>query len=523
MATPVKKRLGEILIEKGLISHPQLTDALKKTNQTGGKLGASLISLGFITEDQLLEALSSSLGLPFIDIAKNVISVETQVRFPYDLVKRYRIVPVSIHGQLITIATEDPTDYRVIEELQFTTNYNIRPVLASSYQISEIIRFFEQVGYAKKPYDLGMLRKIQEKMKVLTVDMLLSELVRLDGSDLHVTVGAPPSVRLRNELQRLNLPMVDRDTVKRFVEELLTKDQLQKLEKMKDIEIPYMKDGIGRFRVVIYMQRHSLTICARNLKAEIPTLESLGLPSVIKDSVLTRQGLLLVTGPAAHGKSTTLASIINLLNENRALNIITLEDPIEYLHKHKKCNINQREIGEDTASFVKGLKHVFRQNPDVIMIGELRDPESIHIAMKAAATGHLVLATMHTQDTASAIDTILNYFSGNEQNVIRQQLADSLICVISQRLVPRKSGEGRCLAYELMLNSSRIAALIREGKPHQIKVQTAAVRGDMETLEYSLANMVKRGIISAEDATHYALNKKSLEDILAQKRPEGTA
>ena len=515
MAKVQKKRLGEILLAKGLITHPQLTEALKNAHQHGTKLGLSLIVLGYVTERQILETLSESLKVPFIDISTKVISVETQKSFPGELVKRHNVVPIEIDNRRVTLAMEDPTDYLAIEDIRFKTDLAVYPVLASSYQLGELIKFFEQVGYAKKPYDLGHLRKLTDKMKSLVIDDLLSELVRLDGSDLHIAVGVPPSVKVANELVRLKLPIVDVETSVKLAKELLTEDQKKKLAKNGEVEIAYMKENVGRFRVVIYRQRRSLTICARNLKLEIPPFDTLGLPPVVKELALTRQGLLLVTGPAGHGKSTTLASLIDLLNENRALNIITLEDPIEYLHKHKKSNVNQRSVGEDTASFVSALKHIFRQNPDVIMIGELRDPESIYIAMKAAATGHLVLATMHTMDTCSTIDTIMNYFSGNEQKVIKQMLAESLICVVAQRLVPKKSAPGRVLAYELMQSSSRVSALIREGKPYQLKVQSTSASADMRTLESSLASLYKRGVISHEDAIYYALNKKALEDLIA--------
>ncbi len=515
MAKANKKRLGEILLAKGLVSHPQLTEALKNANQHGTKLGASLIVLGYVTEKQILETLSESLRVPFIDISTKIISIETQKKFPGDLVRRYNVVPVEIKNRRLTLAMEDPTDYAAIEDIRFKTDLSVYPVLASSYQIGELIKFFEQFGYAKKPYELGRLKKVSDKMKALSIDDLLLEMVRMDGSDLHVTVGVPPSVRIGNQLMRLKLPIVDLETSVKLVRELLTDEQKKKLAKNEDVEIAYMKQNVGRFRVAVYRQRRSLTICARNLKFDIPRFDTLGLPAVVKELTLTRQGLILVTGPTGHGKSTTLASLIDLINENRSFNIVTLEDPIEYLHKHKKSNINQRSVGEDTPTFVTGLKHIFRQNPDVIMIGELRDADSIYIAMKAAATGHLVLATMHTMDTCSTIDTIMNYFSGNEHNVIRQMLADSLVCVIAQRLVPRKSAPGRVLAYELMQSSSRVSSLIREGKPYQLKVQSTSGSADMQTLEISLASMYKRGIISYEAGVNAALSKKSFDDLIA--------
>jgi twitching motility protein PilT len=518
MPATKKKRLGEILIEKGLLGTSQLSNALKKSNQMGCRLGSSLIMLGYITEEQILSTLSEALNVPSINISNKDISVATQKAFPYEFVKKYRLIPIEVVNRQFVVAMEDPTNYAAIKEMQFKTNSPIRPVLASSYQINELLKFFEQKGYAKKPCNLSQLRLAEKKVKSLSIADLLSKMVKLDGSDLHIAVGAPPSVRVNNKIVRLNLPISSVQTVVKFATELLTDEQKRTLVKNKEIEIAYMKDKVGRFRIVIYRQRGSLTICARNLKAEIPPIEDLGLPASLKKLAMKRQGLVLVTGPAGHGKSTSLAAMVNLINEQRAVNIITLEDPIEYLHRHKKSNVVQREIGEDTASFMTGLKHIFRQNPDVIMIGELRDADSISIAIKAATTGHLVFATLHTMDTTSAIDTMLNYFKGETQNIVRHQLSTALLCVIAQRLVPKKSGTGRVLAYEIMQNSTRVANLIREGKTHQIKTQTTTAKGGIMAMEYSLASYYQRGIISYEDALSFADNDKLFNDIIAKKQ-----
>ncbi len=514
-----KMRLGEMLIEKGLINATQLSNALKQSNQTGIKLGASLIGLEYVTEDQILKTLSESLNVPFIDISKNVISTKTQLAFPYEFVKKYRVIPIGFANRQLVAAMEDPTDYVVIKDIQFKAGFRIKPVLASSYQVNELIKFFEQSGYGKKPCNLAQLKQVEIKMKTMKVDDLLLELVKLDGSDLHLTVGAPPSVRVNNKITRLNLPIVNSQIVIKFASELLTDDQKRELIKNKEIEIAYMKGEIGRFRIVIYRQRRSLSICARSLKAVIPPLDSLGLPPVLEKLAAKRQGLILITSPAGHGKTTTVAAIINLINERYSRNIITLEDPIEYLHRHKRSNVNQREIGEDTESFTTGLKHIYKQNPDVIMIGELRDPASISIAMMAATTGHLVLTTLNTMDTSTAIDTILNYFPGESQNIIRNQFADALTCIVAQRLIPKKTGSGRALAYEVMYNSSRVSNLIRDGKAHQIKTQTTTAKGgDVEAMEYSLVSLYQRGVISYEDALSYAENEHTFNNLISVHR-----
>jgi len=517
MPTKGKKLLGEILIDKGIISTAQLSNALKKANQMGCRLGSSLIMLGYATEEQILKTLSEELNVPAIMIAKKVISVDTQQAFPFEFVKKYRVIPIDAAGRQLIVAMEDPTNYAVIKDIQFKTNCAIKPVLASSFQINALIKFFEQKGYGKKPCNLAQLKQEEKKIKAMSIDDLLVQMVKQDASDLHVAVGAPPSIRVNNKIVRLNLPMVTVQTVVKLSAELLTDEQKRKLIKNNEIEIAYMKDKVGRFRIVIYRQRGSLTICARNLKPEIPPLENLGIPPELKKLCMRRQGLILITGPAGHGKTTTMAAIVNHINEQRSVNIITLEDPIEYLHRHKKSNVIQRGIGEDTASFASGLKHIFRQNPDVIMIGELRDAESVSIAIKAAATGHLVLATLHSTDSPAAVDTILNYFSGDVQHIIRHKLAYALLCVVAQRLVPRKTGTGRVLACEIMLNSTRISNLIREGNTHRIKTQTTTAKGEIQSIEYSLAKFYQRGIITYEDAVSFADNEKQLIDLLASK------
>ncbi|MFC1855022.1 PilT/PilU family type 4a pilus ATPase [Thermodesulfobacteriota bacterium] len=512
-----KKKLGEILIEKGLITSTQLDNALKKANQTGSRIGSSLIMLGYVSEEQILSTLSEALSVPAINISNKDISVETQQAFPYDFVKRFRAIPIDFVKRQFIVAMEDPTNYAVIKEMQFKTNCAIKPALASSYQVNELLKFFEQKGYGKKPCNLSQLKKAEKKIRSLSIDDLLSQLVKLNGSDLHIAVGVPPSIRVNNKISRLNLPMVSVQTAAKLAAELLTDEQKRKFVQDREIEIAYMKDKVGRFRIVIYRQRGSVTICARNLKAEIPPIESLGLPKELKTLAMRRQGLILISGPAGHGKTTTLASIVNLINETRETNIITLEDPIEYLHRHKKSNVIQREIGEDTPNFSTALKHIFRQNPDVIVIGELRDADSISIAVRAAATGHLVLATLHAMDTPSTIDTMLNYFTGEEQTIIKHKLSTALLCVISQRLVPKKTLTGRVLASEIMLNSTRIANLIREGKTHQIKTQTTTAKGEIQAIEYSLARFYQRGIITYEEALSFADNEKILIDLLAPK------
>ncbi len=516
---PKKKRLGELLIDKQVINEVQLSNALKKSNQLGLRLGGALITLGYATEEEILQALSESLNVPFMDISKKVIPVDTQMAFPYEYVKNNRVIPVrrSEDNRMIIVAMEDPTDYAILKQIQQKTGLKIKAVLASSYQVNELMKFFYENGYGKKPCNLAQIKHAEEKMKSLSIDTLLAELVKREGSDLLLSVGAPPSVRINDKVKRLNLPIVEGPTLVQLVTEILTDDQKRELVSNKDIEIAYTKPDLGRFRIVIYRQKRSLSMCARNLKLVVPNIDTLGLPPQLQQFAMKRQGLILITSPAGQGKTTTVASLIDYINEKREGNIITLEDPVEYLHKHKRCNINQREIGEDTLTFSSGMKHIYRQNPDVIMISELRDAESIEIAMNAATTGHLVLSTLNTMDTTSAIDFILSHFPEGKQRIMMHLLSEALLCIVSQRLIPKKTGKDRAVAYEVLHNSSRIATLIRDGKTHQIKSQATTAKGDIEALEYSIASLYQHGIISYENALAYSDDEKRLSVMISMK------
>jgi len=513
MARPSRKRLGEILLEKELITHEQLTDALKKAHQQGRKLGAALTVLGYVTEEQILTALSESLRVPFIDMTHEVISVEAQKSFPEELVRAHNVVPVRLENGRLTVAMADPTDYWLVEDLRHKSGHMIQPVLASSHQISEILRFFEKTGYGRKPYNLDELRRAVDRVKSLTVDDLLGELVRRDASDLHLSVGSVPAVRVDNRLVRLDLPALDVRSALRFANSLLTEEQKARLNRQREIEITYMRDDVGRFRVVIYRQRRSLSITARNLKREIPALEEMGLPKAVRDLLSRPSGLVLVTSPPGHGKSTTAAAMVEYLNRRVPLNIVTLEDPVEFLFKHRMCNVNQREIGEDTPSFAAGLRRVFRQNPDVIMIGDLRDGEAVSLAVQAAAGGHIVIASMHAMNTTAALETLLGYFRGHEENVLRQQLADSLLCVIAQRLVPRREGKGRLLVCETLFRSPAVAAAVRAGNPGTLRTEKTAASGDMMPLDAALAAQCRAGAISMKEAMRFCEDEDRLQDL----------
>lgn len=346
--------------------------------------------------------------------------------------------------------------------------------------------------------------------------MNLFELVNLGiekkASDIHITVGIPPTFRINGTLVNIGeRPLEPQDTME-LTKESMSEKQFKELDEIGEIDFSYSSPGIGRFRVNAYKQRGSYGMALRVIPLTIPTMESLGLPKVISDIARLPRGLVLVTGPTGSGKSTTLASMIDQINRERACHILTLEDPLEYLHKHKKAMVNQREIGSDSASFASALRGALREDPDVILVGEMRDLETIGIAITAAETGHLVLSTLHTNGAAKTIDRVIDVFPPHQQQQIRVQLASVIQAIVSQQLLPRSDGKGRVGAYEIMIATPAIRNLIREDKIHQIdtSIQTGA-KLQMQTMDSSLIDLYTRGLILKDVALTQAINPEDMK------------
>jgi len=333
------------------------------------------------------------------------------------------------------------------------------------------------------------------------LDQLLTTMVNTGGSDLHIKAGEPPVIRVDGKLRRLDMPRMTAEDTRQLAYGLLDGDRREKFERNWELDLSYELEGLSRFRVNVFRQQGAVGMVLRAIPINIQSIEELGLPPVLKEVAMRPRGFVLVTGPTGSGKSTTLAAMIHYLNQNKRCHVITIEDPIEFIHTDNMAVVNQREVGMDTHGFSNALKHVMRQNPDVILVGEMRDLETISLAITAAETGHLVFATLHTTDAAQTVDRIIDVFPPQQQQQVRMQLAVTLEAVICQTLLPRVEGKGRVPAFEVMLATPAIRANIREGKTHQIPtlVQTGGDRG-MFSLDQNLLQLLKEGKIRYEDA-----------------------
>jgi twitching motility protein PilT len=351
--------------------------------------------------------------------------------------------------------------------------------------------------------------------RITSVDSMLQEAVERRASDLHLAVGARPAIRIRGHLVLLDdVPPLDADSLRTLLYGILTTEQQKRLELDRQIDLTYAIPGLARFRLNVFLEREALAAAFRVVPHELKTLEELGMDSLVELTALPR-GLIVVTGPTGSGKSTTLAAMIDEINRTRPDHIITIEDPIEFLHRHKHCIVNQREIGTDAESFSAALRAALRQDPDVILVGEMRDLETISTALTAAETGHLVFGTLHTQSASGTIDRIIDVFPAAQQDQVRAQLAGSLQGVVTQALLPTADGQGRVAALEVLIPDDAIRNLIRQAKVEQIYsyMQTGS-RGGMQTLEQSLAELVLHRIVASDEAISRSSRREELIALL---------
>lgn len=347
---------------------------------------------------------------------------------------------------------------------------------------------------------------------------ILNKAVFNKASDILIAVGSPPIARINGALLALSKEPLDSSTTEKYAKEITTNDEYKKFVQEKELDISFSTSQAGRFRVNLFYTQGNVSMVLRSVNSVIPTIEELHLPQVTYELSDKKRGMILVTGPTGSGKSTTLAAIINNINNHRNEHIITIEDPTEYVHKSKKSIISQREVGKDTLSFERALRAALREDPDVILVGEMRDLETISIATTAAETGHLLFSTLHTIGAAKTIDRVIDVFPPHGQQQIRTQISEVLEAVISQQLIPTKDGNGRVAVFEIMIANSAIKNLIREGKTYQMHsiIQTSKSIG-MQTMDDAIIEKYREGIISKENALRYAVDKKYMNELLEKQ------
>jgi len=354
----------------------------------------------------------------------------------------------------------------------------------------------------------------------MNFQQLLSAMANRGASDLHITVGSPPQLRVDGKLTKLDLPQLSQEDTKRLVYSVMTENQKREFEEELEVDFSFGVKGLSRFRANAYRQKGAVAIAVRTIPYDIKNFDDLALPETVKTLCDKPKGLVLITGPTGSGKSTTLAAMIDSINQERSQHIVTLEDPIEYVHTHKKCIINQREVKADTKSFKNALRSILRQDPDVILIGEMRDLETIEAAITIAETGHLTFATLHTNSCAQTMSRIIDVFPPHQQPQIRSQLSLVLEGVLCQQLISNSYEDGRVMALEIMVPNSAIRNLIREDKIHQIYgiMQTGQGESGMQTMNQSLFSLFLEKKISFDDALFHSSNPKELHDIMAQSQ-----
>jgi len=502
-------KLGEYLLEEKLLTHSQLDKALRRQEEGGGPIGSKLVELNLIEAKTLVKALSQQLGHPVANLLELNLDPKALQLLSIEQMKKYQVLPVSFYDKQLVLAVLTPNQQPAIDELPEILGRSLQTIVVPAYQLLMAIKELENRELPKEKFKL----EASETMRYPDIWELCSRLAASKASDLLLVAGAYPAFKQNHELLRLQTPVLTPTQMEHYANALMSRQQRDEFQMNKDIDFALTDQRFGRFRVNIYRQRTSISIAIRHIIEDIPTFAELNLPGWLEDYALKPHGLILFSGPNGHGTSTTMAAMIDAINSNSQRNIITIEDPIEYLHQHKKCNVNQREVGIDTRSFNDGLRHIYRESPDVIMIGEMRDHESIAIALEAADSGHLVISCLHANNSVMAINRIIDVFKAEQQQQIRVQLADNLLLSFHQRLLKNKHEDKRIPAYEKLTNSHRVANLIREGKDHQIRSQLVNAE-EFVPLDSNLAQLVNERKIDREIARHVCLDQKQFLEML---------
>ena len=558
------KRLAQGIVGGGYAAEDSVLPVLQEADASGKPLASLLISKGVLPSQLVMGVLSQLSQLPTVDLTADPPDQQAMALIGGTVASQYGAIGWRTSQDQLTVAFGEPPEPADIRALEALAGIRVTPVLADPMVIDAVIHGgiggngatsgtaasvalgaddtmvdHSAAGTVAGPgssadqatagkdasSDYLGVGKVSSELKPLEVksgvplhvDDLLRYAVSVGASDLHITSQRPGMIRLNGALRPIEgCPVLDNTTIREMIFGILPQSHRERFEAEHELDTSHQIAGVGRFRVNVFLQRGTVASVMRAIPHDVPSFESLGVPEVLRSFTELRRGLILVTGPTGSGKSTTLATLVDIINETKPLHIISVEDPIEFLHNHKRSVVNQREVGSDTFSFAESLKRVLREDPDVILVGEMRDLETISMAITAAETGHLVFATLHTQDAPQTIDRIIDVFPTNQQSQVRTQLSAALEAVVTQQLMVDAEGTGRVACCEVMVCTPAIRNLIRSEKIHQIYslMQTGAQFG-MQTMDQGLAKMVKEGKITEGVAFDRCRNEEDLRSHLA--------
>jgi len=516
---PAHLRLAEIVVAAGLSNSAAVDSAIERHKSTGKWLGRVLLEMGLVTGPQLVTCVARALGIPPVDLASYPIDLAVTSVVGEDICRELLAMPLSRSDSVLYVVMANPLDSAAIARLRQLTGLRLEIMIASERELIETIdRVYAKVAQQRQPDRAAQRAPTDELPESYHIDELLETLMQRRGSDLHLCVGSPPVIRVDGDLEPLNHAELTTTKLQELVYAILTDERIIEFENTHELDFAYSVPGLSRFRVNVHRQRGSVGAVLRAIPMHPPTLDQLKMPPILRNLTTRPRGLILVTGPTGSGKSTTLAAMINEINHNRRCHIVTIEDPIEFLHRNQRSIIIQREVGADTNSFNSALRHVLRQDPDVILIGEMRDLETIAAAVTAAETGHLVLATLHTTSASQTIDRIIDVFPPHQQEQIRLQLSTVLEGIICQALLPRADGIGRACAQEILIATPATRNLIRERKTHQMaSILQSGGQFGMQSLDQSLKALVLSKQISAESAAAVAHDPEEFMALLSMR------
>jgi twitching motility protein PilT len=558
----MEHRLGQVLLEQGIVTGDQLRVAIDEQQRSGLSLVKVLMAQGALSERDIVRAHARLAGLLFVDLAVENPDGGAVAAVPGDVARRQLSLPIRIQDDgTLLLAMAEPRNHLAIDEMAHLSGrqivaaaayrpdltvaidraYAVDPLLVGAADASPVpappppAPAPPHAGYDAPPpataqvngarhevggifgaEDLPMVEAPAPEPPPVEVEGegdkdpnfadFLEQVIATGASDLHLTSGLPPMIRVNGHLRPIRgYRRLEAKDLQELLYSILNQKQRETFEENLELDVSYSLPGKARFRVNVFRQRDAMGSVMRLIPFEIKSIDDLGLPPVVREFSKLRRGLVLVTGITGSGKSTTLAGLVDIINTSRPEHIMTVEDPIEFLHRHKRAIVNQREVGTDTHGFAVALRHVLRQDPDVILVGEMRDLETIQTALTAAETGHLVFGTLHTQDAPQSVDRIIDVFPPHQQQQVRVQLAGTLAGIVSQQLLPTYDGKGRAVAAEVLVATPAVRNLIREGKTHQIYTSMqAGGKFGMQVMDQHLAQLVKLGRVSYETALEHS-------------------